>query len=135
VASSYDVEDGVAMCFRAPDGALGSASWNFAGHGHEDALEITGTEGRLRMSTFGDEPLEIEGRGGAESLSCPNPPHIQGPLIQSIVDQLRGIGTCPSTGESAARTSLVMDTVLDAYYGGRGDAFWQRAGWPGVRRG
>jgi hypothetical protein len=87
------------------------------------------------MSTFGDEALELEWRGGgSESLSRPSPAHIQQPLIQSIVDQLRGHGACPSTGESAARTSRVMDTVLDAYYGGRSDAFWQRApGWPGLR--
>jgi len=135
VASTYDVEDSVAMCFRAPGGALGSASWSFAGHAREDVMEITGTEGRLRMSTFGDEALELEWRGGgSESLSRPSPAHIQQPLIQSIVDQLRGHGACPSTGESAARTSRVMDTVLDAYYGGRSDAFWQRApGWPGLR--
>lgn len=136
VASPYDVEDAVAMCFRTPAGAMGSASWNFAGHAREDVLEITGTEGRLRMSTFGDQALELEWRGGGtESLQRPNPAHIQQPLIQSIVEQLLSRGTCPSTGESAARTSLVMDTVLDAYYGGRSDAFWQRAAeWPGLRR-
>jgi len=57
------------------------------------------------------------------------------PLIQSVVDDLLGRGECPSTGESARRTSRVMDRVLDAYYGGRGDAFWSRPQtWPGRRR-
>jgi hypothetical protein len=58
---------------------------------------------------------------------------VQQPLIQTVVDDLLGRGTCPSTGESARRTSAVMDAVLDSYYGGRSDAFWQRPQtWPGT---
>jgi hypothetical protein len=53
-------------------------------------------------------------------------------LIQLIVDDLLGRTNCPSTGESARRTSEVMDRVLEGYYGGRTDAFWLRpATWPG----
>jgi len=55
-----------------------------------------------------------------------NPPHIQQPLIQTIVDDLLGRGSCPSTGETARRTSRVMDAALDSFYRGRGDAFWTR---------
>jgi hypothetical protein len=56
-------------------------------------------------------------------------------MIQSVVDDLLGRGECPSTGESARRTSVVMDRVLDAYYGGRDDAFWERPeSWPGKRK-
>jgi len=135
VASPYDVEDSVAMHFRTEGGALGTASWNFAGHMREDIIEITGTNARLRMSTFGDEPLEIHAKGGVETVSRPNPLHVQQPLIQSIVDDLCGQGACPSTGESAARTSQVMDLLLDAYYGGRTDDFWARPeSWPGSPR-
>jgi 1,5-anhydro-D-fructose reductase (1,5-anhydro-D-mannitol-forming) len=136
LASPYEVEDTVAMCFRAGSGALGVASWSFAGHAREDILEITGTGGRLRLSTFGDEPLEVHGKEGVETLVRPNPPHIQEPLIQSIVDALHGRGACPSTGASAARSARVMDEVLEGYYRGRQDAFWARpATWPGRRAG
>ena len=125
-----EVEDVVAMHFCLPGGALGVATWNFAGFGREDSIQVSGTKGRLTLSTFGDEALELETAGGREHLECPNPAHIQQPLIQSIVNELRRIpGTaCPSTGESAARTSAVMDTVLHEYYGGREDAFWKRPG-------
>jgi 1,5-anhydro-D-fructose reductase (1,5-anhydro-D-mannitol-forming) len=134
LASPYAVEDTVSMCFRTQGGALGAALWSFAAHAREDLIEITGTEGTLRMSTFGDEPIEVHGGGGAQAIARPNPPHVQQPLIQSIVDQLLGRGACPSTGASAARTSRVMDEVLAGYYGGRGDAFWERpATWPGRR--
>jgi len=37
------------------------------------------------------------------------------PLIQTIVDELNGTGTCPSTGESGARTAWVMDRILEGF--------------------
>jgi 1,5-anhydro-D-fructose reductase (1,5-anhydro-D-mannitol-forming) len=83
----------------------------------------------------GDDAVARERSSGeVDSLVRPNPPHVQQPLIQSIVDELCGMGTCASTGESAARTSRVMDTVLTEYYGGRADGFWNRVeSWPGRR--
>jgi hypothetical protein len=38
------------------------------------------------------------------------------PLIQTVVDQLLGRGTCESTGESGARASRVMDSCIASYY-------------------
>jgi 1,5-anhydro-D-fructose reductase (1,5-anhydro-D-mannitol-forming) len=135
LAGGYDVEDGVAMTFRAPSGALGTASWNFASHAGQDLIEIIGTEGRISLSTFGDDPVVLTSSGGDEQFNLPNPPHIQQPLIQTIVEELLGRGQCPSTGVSAARTARVMDTVLAGYYGNRDDEFWLRPHtWPGRRR-
>jgi hypothetical protein len=37
-----------------------------------------------------------------------------------VVDDLNGIGMCPSTGESAARTTWVMDQILEDSRTGRG---------------
>ncbi len=125
------VEDAVAMSFRC--GQLpGVAAWNFASAVAEDAFSITGTEGRLTFTVFGNEPVQLETGAGIVALDRPNPPHVAQPLIQTVVDDLLGRGTCPSTGVSAQRTTQVMDTVLNGYYGGRQDAFWLRsAGWPG----
>jgi predicted dehydrogenase len=122
------VEDVVAMTFRTGSGVLGTASWDFAGPGpHVDRVELAGTEGTLRFSVFGDGPLRLSTPAGEEAFPVANPAHVQEPLVQTVVDALRGAGTCPSTGESAARTSRVMDQVLAAYYGGREGAFWERA--------
>jgi 1,5-anhydro-D-fructose reductase (1,5-anhydro-D-mannitol-forming) len=134
-AAPGDVEDRVVMHFATPAGAQGSASWNFSSNAKEDRIEIVGEGGTLRLSTFGDGPVELERPGGVvESYSLPNPPHIQQPLIQSIVDSLLGRGACPSTGESAARTSDVMDRALLGYYGSRDDGFWSLPEhWPGRR--
>jgi predicted dehydrogenase len=121
------VEDVVAMTFRTASGVLGSALWDFAGPGpHEDRVEVAGTDGTLRFAVFGDTPLRLVTPSGEEVFPIPNPDPIQGPLVQTVVDALRGEGSCPSTGETAARTSRVMDQALAAFYGGRDDAFWDR---------
>jgi 1,5-anhydro-D-fructose reductase (1,5-anhydro-D-mannitol-forming) len=121
------VEDLVSLTFRTEGGVLGSARWDFAGPGpHEDLVEIGGTAGTLRFAVFGDAPLHLQTPAGEESFAGANPDPIQGPLVQSVVDALRGKGTCRSTGETAARTSRVMDEALAAFYGGRDDAFWAR---------
>lgn len=134
LASAYVVEDSVALLFRAPGGALGSATFLFASAMRDDTLEITGTRGRVSLSVFGDEPLRLESPTGERTIARPNPPHVQQPLIQAVVDDLLDDAKCPSTGESARRTSRVMDLVLNDYYGGRQDAFWKRPStWPGQR--
>jgi 1,5-anhydro-D-fructose reductase (1,5-anhydro-D-mannitol-forming) len=122
-------EDAVAMSFQTGCGAPGSAIWNFAGATRNDVIEIDGTNGRLVMACFGDDPVRLETPdGGVERFDLPNPPHIQQPFIQSMVDELSGRATepCPSTGESAARTNRVMDEALQSYYGSRADGFWNR---------
>ncbi len=130
----HAVEDTVALTFRTHSGALGTAHWNFASPVRADEIVITGESAELRLSTFGNEPLELHAGGALERIELPNPAHIQQPLIQSIVDELAGHGSCPSTGESAARTSAVIDTVLRSYYEARDDGFWERAhAWPGRR--
>jgi 1,5-anhydro-D-fructose reductase (1,5-anhydro-D-mannitol-forming) len=134
VGGVYLPEDSLTMEFRTQTGALGTASWNFVSGVNEDIIEITGTQGRVSLSTFSNDPVTLITAKGTEMLELTNPRHIQGPMIQMIVDELRGAGYCPSTGVSGARTARVMDTVLDSYYGGRGDAFWDRPEtWPGLR--
>jgi 1,5-anhydro-D-fructose reductase (1,5-anhydro-D-mannitol-forming) len=136
LATPHEVEDGVCLTFTTTGGALGVATWNFAADAHQDEIEIIGTDGRVVLSTFGSEPVLLRRGGESEEFDLPNPPHIQQPLIQTIVDELRdklhGRGQCPSTGRSALRTAQVMDAALEGYYGGRGDDFWLRPQtWPG----
>jgi predicted dehydrogenase len=128
-------EDTVVASFRTSQGALGTLRYQFHTSLAVDRLELVGTDGRLGLSVFGVEPLELETARGRETLAVPQPEHVHQPLVQSIVDELSGTGRCPSTGESAERASAVLDRVLEGYYGGRGDAFWERpATWPGPAR-
>ncbi|GAB4197846.1 MAG: Gfo/Idh/MocA family oxidoreductase [Phycisphaeraceae bacterium] len=134
LARLYPVEDHVEMNFTVGGSATGQAVWNFAADRRHDLIEIQGTQGSIKLSTFGNEPLHLATPDGVESFDLPNPTHIQQPLIQTIVNELRGLGTCPSTGTTAARTSAVIDRVLTGYYGRRDDDFWNRPdSWPARR--
>jgi 1,5-anhydro-D-fructose reductase (1,5-anhydro-D-mannitol-forming) len=117
-ATPLPIEDSVAMRFQTPDGALGVAAWNFASSVSEDLIEITGTEGRIAMSTFGSEPVRLIHRNGEEQFDLGKPLHVHQPLIEMIVDELLGRGKCPSTGVSGARASAVMDRVRILSEGG-----------------
>ncbi|MEM7116801.1 MAG: Gfo/Idh/MocA family oxidoreductase [Chloroflexota bacterium] len=135
-SDTYQVEDGIVMHFRTQSGGLGTAAWDFKGLGREDMIEIVGTNGRLSLSTFGNEPVQLETAVGVETFDLPNALHVQQPLIQTIVNDLLqaepASGHCASTGASALRTALVQDTVLASFYGGRDDAYWSRPEtWPG----
>ncbi|HVT81659.1 MAG TPA: hypothetical protein VHM90_13515, partial [Phycisphaerae bacterium] len=100
----------------------------------EDLFIITGDAGELRMSCFGNDPVLVKySAGQKESFDLPNPPHVAMPLIQTVVDDLLARGTCPSTGQSGLRTQILMDQMLETYYGGREDGFWKRP-WHGAKK-
>lgn len=124
------VEDSVSMSFTAM-GAPAVAAWNFAATERADLIEIWGDKAKLSLSCFGGDDLQLQNSDGTQTLdgSAPQPVHLG--LVQTIVDELRGQGTALSTGRSALRTMEAMDAVLSDYYGGRDDAFWNRAqSWP-----
>lgn len=126
-------EDTVVMSFCTGSGVLGTARYQFHTSAAVDRLELVGTRGTLSLSVFGQEPLELVGVDSRELIPVEQPEHVHQPLVQSIVDELRGEGRCPSTGASGARASEVIDRVLEGYYGGRADAFWARPkSWPGA---
>ncbi|MEM8875110.1 MAG: Gfo/Idh/MocA family oxidoreductase [Planctomycetota bacterium] len=124
--SDNAVEDSVCMSFLARD-CLGTATWNFAGSVMEDVLTLTGTQGRITVSCFGTEPFSLQHGDKARLIAEPTPSAVQRPLTTTIVHDLRtGEQTCPSTGRSALRTNAVIDAVLDRFYAGRSDSFWER---------
>lgn len=132
--SPVDVEDRVQLTFTTGAGARGTGEWSFVSHQAEDVISLEGSTGSLRLSTFGDSPVQLQTQAGAEQFSLPNPRTIHGPMIEVIVNSLRGQGSCPSTGATGARTSDVMDRALLGYYGSRDDGFWKHPErWPGRR--
>jgi 1,5-anhydro-D-fructose reductase (1,5-anhydro-D-mannitol-forming) len=112
-AGVYPAEDVVAMSFRFESGVLGTGRFCFAAEGPADEVVVTGSDGEIRFATFADDPVRIQARGRTREESVAHPPHIQQPLVQAIVDELRGEGPpSPSTGETALRTTWVMEQVL-----------------------
>ena len=111
-AGRYVAEDIVTATFKFASGAHGVGIWCFSSFDNCDVTEIVGNEGKLSFSTFDAQPVRLTTREGVQEFPFDYPQHIEQPLIQTVVDELNGIGKCPSTGESAARTSWVMDRML-----------------------
>lgn len=110
-AGLYPVEDTIAGAFTFANRVSGTGLWCFGAGYHEDCIEIMGTEGRLRFSVFGTEPILHQRNATTVELPAPQPDHVQQPLIQTIVDELNGTGKCPSSGDSAARTNWVLEQL------------------------
>lgn len=116
VAGLYDVEDTVDARWIHRSGVKGSGHWEFAAStsGRIDEIEIIGSEGFLRFSTFHFTPILLNNVSGEKVFTEENPENIQFFLIQSIVNYLNGNGDYPvSDFHSAMRTNWVMDRVLD----------------------
>ncbi|MNQ70122.1 1,5-anhydro-D-fructose reductase [compost metagenome] len=110
------VEDIVTTSYAFESGVMGTGVWSFNSYTRLDLNEIVGSRGKLSFSTFSGDLHITSEDGSVEVLDIPNPPHVQQPLIQTVVNDLRGIGHSPSTGVTAARTNRVMDELLRDFY-------------------
>jgi 1,5-anhydro-D-fructose reductase (1,5-anhydro-D-mannitol-forming) len=110
----YAADDIVSGVFVTAADVHVNLVWDFNAASHADRTEIVGSEGTLRFSTFAENPIVLENADGVQAFHIDNPPHIQQPLVQTIVDQLRGKGQCPSTGKTAAMTNRIMDQLCIA---------------------
>jgi predicted dehydrogenase len=111
-ARRYPAEDIVTGSFVFESGVHGVGAWCFSAFDRCDRTELVGSRGRITYSTFDAEPIVVTTAEGSTSYAIDYPQHIQQPMIQLVVDELNGAGSCPSTGESAARTSWVIDQML-----------------------
>jgi predicted dehydrogenase len=114
-AGLYQAEDIVTARLRFASGVLGVGAWCFTAGDRLDRAEIVGSRGSISYASFDDAPIVVTTAAGSESLRVPHPPHVEQPLIQTVVDTLTGRGHCPSTGVTGARTSWLMDEVLAGY--------------------
>lgn len=112
-AGAYPAEDIVSAAFEFQNGVQAVGTWCFSSFETADRITFVGSDGKVTLSTFGEEPVQLETQAGRQAFDLTNPPHIQEPLIQQVVNQLLGTGSCVSTGETALRTTWVMDQLLN----------------------
>ncbi len=108
----YPAEDIVSSSFRFQSGVHATGLWCFTSYTAVDQVEITGTRGKIRFASFANDPILLTTAAGSQEFNIDHPTHVQQPLIQQIVDQLHGVGQCVSTGQTAARTTWVMEQIL-----------------------
>ncbi|MCA0172705.1 Gfo/Idh/MocA family protein [Bacillus sp. RAR_GA_16] len=112
----YEAEDMVSGTYVFQSGVHGTGQWCFQSYKNEDVNEIVGDEGSIIYSTLQERPIIIKNEQGEREIEVVYPEHVQQPLIQSIVNDLNGIGQSPSTGDTALRTSKIMDELVAEYY-------------------
>ena len=115
VGAAYRAEDIVVATYRFASGVHGSGTFCYAADRDEEWNEIVGSRGRIRFSTTRAVPIQLTRGDHVEALAIDDPPHVHQPLVQTIVDELNGGEPCPSTGESAVRTTRAVDAILDEY--------------------
>lgn len=108
----YPAEDNVSASFQFESGVVGVGSWCFNSAVEVDETILVGNEGQLSFASFAEEPVRLITAAGEQTFSIPHPAHVQQPLIQTMVDELNGVGHCPSTGISGARATRFIDAVL-----------------------
>lgn len=118
LAGLYPAEDTVSGTWKHASGVVGTGSWCFV-VGKEsvaDIIEIIGEKGQISLPCFTHGNLVVKTSEGITEMHFNNPEHISQNLVQQVVDELCGIGECISTGESAARTSRILDEMVKDYY-------------------
>jgi predicted dehydrogenase len=115
-AGAYGAEDLVVSSFRASHRIAGTGVWNFNADRSADQMRLVGTHGTIAFSLFHGDDVVVSTSDGEKRFARPNPPHVHQPLIQTIVDELRGRGRCESTAASGLRAAAVMERAVAAYY-------------------
>ncbi len=118
IASLYPAEDTVSASWKHESGVIGSGTWSFVvdKNSVEDIIQIVGESGKISMPCFSHGTLALTNGNGTETFEFDNPEHISQNLVEQVVNELRGNEKCVSTGESAARTSWVLDEIVKDYY-------------------
>ena len=113
----YESEDTVSACFQFADGLPGSGSWCFVSHdsAREDRIEIIGDKGHLAFSVFTYQPIVFQTQEGRQEIVIDNPPCVQLPLIQLIVEHLQGKAICTCDCVSATGVNWVVDRILGKF--------------------
>ena len=115
-AAAYPAEDVTAAAFGFATNVVGTGIWNFHAHDSTDSITLTGSQGVIQTPIFSDDDIIVSLGAERQLHAVRNPPHVHQPLIQTIVDEIRGRGRCESTGESGARASWVLDRCVAPYY-------------------
>ncbi|XOV91918.1 MAG: Gfo/Idh/MocA family protein [Bacteroidota bacterium] len=112
--NNYAADDMTVATFEFPNKVVGTGVWCYTA-GQTISKEITtiiGSKGHITYGTFENSIVSWETESGEKnSINFEMPQHIQQPLIQQVVNDLLGKGECVSTGESAARTNRVLESI------------------------
>lgn len=123
----YKVEDVVTMTFKTEKGILGTANFNSITLEKSDVMIVNGTKGKMEFSVHDNSLITIIKDGEIQNVEIDSPEIAQENMIKNVVNSLikkEQLNVC--TAQDAIETYRIMDKVLENYYNGRNDDFWNR---------
>ena len=108
----YDAEDSVSYSMQFKGGIIASGLFAYTAGHEEESVTVYGTEGQVSMGFFRASPVQLIRGSEIKEFDLPDPPHVHQPLVETVVDHMRGTGKSPSTGQSALRTAQVVEKIL-----------------------
>lgn len=123
------LENLVTMSFETEKNVKGSLRFNCIAEEKSDRMVVTGTKGVMEFSVHGKQDVIIRDESGKviKQLEIPDPVTVEQPMVQTVVEDLLGTGKCLSRARDVLVTYEVIDKVLEKFYGGREDGFWNRS--------
>ena len=113
----HGAEDSICASFEFEGGLPGSGSWCFVAHesAQEDRIEIIGDQGSVSFSVFDYQPIKLHTSEGTQTITVPNPPYVQYPIIKKVCEHLQGLAICECTSVSATPVNWVLDRILGKF--------------------
>jgi predicted dehydrogenase len=110
----YNPEDFISAGFSCQNGVAGNGVWSFNApeHYNEDTMEIVGEKGKILFSCFNFDDIKMMVNGKTTLIPNERPEHVQQPFLETVVAELQGIGKCPGSPVSAARTNKLLETMV-----------------------
>ncbi|MBQ8856991.1 MAG: Gfo/Idh/MocA family oxidoreductase [Lachnospiraceae bacterium] len=126
IGTGCPLENIVMMSFETEKGISGTAKFNCVAEEKSDRMYVTGTAGIMEFSAHGKNDVIIKDPQGnvLEQYELPDPKVVEQPMVQTVVEDLLGIGVCESKAREVLVTYDIIDRVLGDFYGGRSDDFW-----------
>jgi predicted dehydrogenase len=110
-AGLYSADDLVTGNILFKNGVWFNGAWCFTGATKEekDRVEIVGSEGSIRFSTFSTHHFVLSKKGEEQVISFDELPHVQQPMIEAVVQYFLDKAPNPSSAENAVETMQIID--------------------------
>lgn len=107
----YQADDLVSGNIIFENGTAFTGTWWFNAPFAKDVCEITGTNGSIRFSIFGNYSIELTVDGKTTILDFEPLQHVQEPMIGAVVKYFSGDAENPCSGEEGAEVMKIMDLL------------------------
>lgn len=113
-AGLYGADDIVTGAMIFENGIIFNGLWCFTvSEAAKDTCEITGTEGKISFSVFGEPEIAVVKKGKTSTIHFERLEHVQQPMIEKVVQFFLGKGENPCPAEDGVEVMRIMKIFTD----------------------